>query len=163
MGRIEIKAVDVSLPEGAQLMLGQSHFIKTVEDLYEALATSCPSAKFGIAFCESSGPALVRFDGNDAQLARAASEIALKISSGHSFVVLLKDVYPINVMNRVKSLEEVATVYCATGNPVKVLVADVGEGRALVGVADGLRPKGVESEKDKEERKQFLRKIGYKK
>jgi len=162
MKDIELKVVDLSAPEGAQLILGQAHFIKTVEDLYETLVVSSPSAKFGVAFCESSGPALVRSDGNDEELTKAASEMALKLSAGHSFVVLLRGVFPISVLNRIKGTDEVASVYCATGNPVKILVADIEEGRAVLGVADGVRSKGLETEDDKSERKEFLRKIGYK-
>lgn len=163
MSEAGTKVVDLSPPEGSQLILGQAHFIKTVEDLYEALATSSPSAKFGIAFCESSGPALVRFDGNDGELTKAASEMALRLSAGHSFIVLLRGIFPISVLNRIKGVDEVTNVYCATGNAVKVLVADVGEGRAILGVADGIRSKGLETADDKERRKEFLRKIGYKK
>jgi hypothetical protein len=162
MEDVDIKVVDLSAPEGAQLILGQAHFIKTVEDLYETLVTSSPSAKFGIAFCESSGPALVRSDGNDEELTRAASEMALKLSAGHSFVILLRGIFPISVLNRIKGVDEVITLYCATGNPVRALVVDVGDGRAVLGVVDGERPRGFEGEKEKLERKEFLRKIGYK-
>jgi len=162
MNQTEVKVVDLSPPEGAQLIIGQAHFIKTVEDLYETLATSSPSAKFGVAFCESSGPALVRFDGNDEELTKTASEMAMRLSAGHSFIILLRGIFPVNVLNRVKGVEEVTTVYCATGNSVRVLVADTGEGRAVLGVADGIRPKGLETEEDKLKRKEFLRSIGYK-
>lgn len=162
MKDIELKVIELSAPDGAQLILGQAHFIKTVEDLYETLVASSPSAKFGLGFCESSGPALVRSDGNDEELTKAASEMALKLGAGHSFVVLLRGLFPISVLNRIKGTDEVASVYCATGNLVRALVADIGEGRALLGVADGVRPKGLETERDKSERKEFLRKIGYK-
>lgn len=162
MSQTEIKVVDLSPPEGVQLIVGQAHFIKTVEDLYEALVTSSPSAKFGVAFCESSGPALVRFDGNDEELTKMASEMGMKLSAGHAFIILLRGIFPLSVLNRVKAVEEVVTVYCATGNPIRVLVADVGNGRAVLGVADGVRSKGLESNDEKQKRKEFLRKIGYK-
>lgn len=162
MNQAEIKVVDLSPPEGAQLIIGQAHFIKTVEDLYETLATSSPSAKFGVAFCESSGPALVRFDGNDEELTKTASEMGMKLAAGHSFIILLRGIFPLSVLNRVKGVEEVVTVYCATGNPVRVLVADVGDGRAVLGVADGIKAKGLETDDEKQKRKEFLRKIGYK-
>lgn len=162
MNQAEIKVVDLSPPEGAQLIIGQAHFIKTVEDLYETLATSSPSAKFGVAFCESSGPALVRFDGNDEELTKIASEMGMKLAAGHSFIILLRGIFPLSVLNRVKGVEEVVTVYCATGNPVRVLVADVGDGRAVLGVADGIKAKGLETDDEKQKRKEFLRKIGYK-
>jgi adenosine/AMP kinase len=162
MNQVEIKVVDLSPPEGAQLIVGQAHFIKTVEDLYETLATSSPSVKFGVAFCESSGPALVRFDGNDSELTKTASEMGMKLSAGHSFIILLRGIFPLSVLNRVKWVEEVATVYCATGNPVRVLIADVGDGRAVLGVADGIKSKGLETDDEKQKRKEFLRKIGYK-
>jgi adenosine/AMP kinase len=162
MNQAEIKVVDLSPPEGAQLIIGQAHFIKTVEDLYETLATSSPSAKFGVAFCESSGPALVRFDGNDEELTKIASEMGMKLAAGHSFIILLRGIFPLSVLNRVKGVEEVVTVYCATGNPVRVLVVDVGDGRAVLGVADGIKSKGLETDDEKQKRKEFLRKIGYK-
>jgi len=162
MDQTEVKVVDLSPPEGAQLIVGQAHFIKTVEDLYETLATSSPSAKFGVAFCESSGPALVRFDGNDEELIKTASEMAMRLSAGHSFIILLRGIYPLSVLNRVKGVEEVTTIHCATGNPVRVLVADIGEGRAVLGVADGIRAKGLEKDEEKQKRKEFLRNIGYK-
>jgi adenosine/AMP kinase len=158
-----IKVVEVSLLEGEQVIIGQAHFIKTVEDLYEALITSSTRIKFGIGFCESSGPALVRHEGNDEELERRAAEIAYKIAAGHSFVIVLKDAYPINVLNRIKAVEEVVSIYCATGNPVKVLVAEHEGGRGIIGVIDGLASKGIEGEKEKKERYEFLRKIGYKK
>ena len=162
MNQAEIKVVDLSPPEGAQLIIGQAHFIKTVEDLYETLVTSSPSAKFGVAFCESSGPALVRFDGNDSELIKTASEMGMKLSAGHSFIILLRGVFPLSVLNRVIGVEEVATVYCATGNSVRVLVADIGDGRAVLGVADGIKSKGLETDDEKQKRKEFLRRIGYK-
>ncbi len=159
---MEIHEIELVPPEGFQLILGQSHFIKTVEDLYETLSSSMPGAKFGVAFCESSGPALLRYDGSDAEATELAKGFGLKLSAGHSFVVVLKGAYPINVLGRIKAVEEVVGIYCATANNVVVLVADTKEGRAILGVADGSRTKGIESESDKEERHRLLRKIGYK-
>ena len=159
---MRIDEVHLEVGAGKQIIIGQAHFIKTVEDLYEALVTSMPGIKFGVAFCEASGKALVRFDGSDAELALLAKEYASKVGAGHSFVIVLDGSYPINVLNRVKGVEEVANVLCATSNPVTVLVADSGDGRGVLGVIDGVAPRGTESEKDKEERLAFLRKIGYK-
>ncbi len=159
----KFEVVKIEIPKDCNVIIGQAHFIKTVEDLYEALANSVPNIKFGIGFCESSGPALVRHEGNDEELERRAAEIAYKISAGHSFVIVLKDAYPINVLNRIKAVEEVVSIYCATGNPVKILVAEYEGGRGIIGVIDGLASKGIEGEKEKKERYEFLRKIGYKK
>ena len=156
------KSVRLQVPEGFQLIVGQSHFIKTVEDLYETLATSAPGVKFGVAFCEASGKALVRFDGSDPEPTSMAKDFASAIGAGHSFVVVLKGAFPINVLNRIKSVEEVATVYCATSNSVTVLVAEENGGRGIIGVVDGVSPRGVERDEDKAERREFLRKIGYK-
>jgi len=158
-----IKIVEVKPSEGEQIIIGQAHFIKTVEDLYEALITSAPGIKFGIAFCESSGPALVRHDGNDKELREKAAKIAFQIASGHSFVILMKNAYPINVLNKLKMVDEVVSLYCATGNPVKVIVLEHEGGRGIIGVIDGIASKGIESEENEKERYQFLRKIGYKK
>ena len=154
--------VEIAVPEGDQIIIGQSHFIKSVEDLYEALVTSMPGIKFGLAFCEASGKALVRLEGTEAALTDLACDYASRIACGHSFVVVLGGAYPINVLNRIKSVEEVVSVFCATSNPVTVLVADSGKGRGVIGVIDGVPPKGVERASDKDERKKFLRKIGYK-
>jgi uncharacterized protein len=159
---MEVKSVHLAVPEGYQLILGQAHFIKTVEDLYETLATSAPGVKFGVAFCEASGKALVRYDGNETSSTGLAREYASSVGAGHCFVVVLKGSFPINVLNRIKAVEEVATVFCATSNGVTVLVAEAGGGRGIVGVVDGASPKGVESDSDKIERREFLRKIGYK-
>ncbi|MDG6909877.1 MAG: adenosine-specific kinase [Nitrososphaerota archaeon] len=153
---------EIRVPEGVQIIIGQAHFIKTVEDLYEALVGSMPGLKFGLAFCEASGKALVRYEGTDDALADLAKEYASRIAAGHSFVVLLRDAFPINVLNRVKAVEEVVGVYCATSNPVSVVIADSGKGRGVMGVIDGVPPKGAEGEQDKEERRSFLRKVGYK-
>ncbi len=154
--------VEVAVPDGAQVIIGQSHFIKSVEDLYEALTTSMPGIKFGVAFCEASGKALIRLDGTDTALTDLARDYAARIAAGHTFVVVLRDSYPINVLNRIKTVEEVATVFCATSNPITVIIADSGKGRGIMGVIDGVTPKGVEGDTDKEERRAFLRKIGYK-
>jgi adenosine/AMP kinase len=159
---MELKSVKVSFPEGANVIIGQTHFIKTAEDLYEAIVGTVPGAKFGIAFCEASGPCLVRVEGNDDKLRNLAAENAMKIGAGHTFVVILENAYPINVLNRIKDVQEVCTVFCATANPVEVIVAENKLGRGVVGVIDGERPKGVETAKDAEDRKAFLRKIGYK-
>ena len=160
MGIVEVK---VEVPKDANTIIGTSHFIKTVEDLYEAMVNSVPGIKFGIAFCESSGPCLVRREGNDPELVEAASKNAMNIGAGHSFIIFIRNAYPINVMHAIKRVPEVCTVYCATANPVKVIVYEDEEGnRGLLGVIDGLRTKGIETEKDVKERKQFLRKIGYK-
>lgn len=150
------------MPDGAQLILGQAHFIKSVEDLYETLATSSPGLRFGVAFCEASGRALVRFDGNDDMCVRTARDFAKRIGAGHSFVIILEGGFPINVLNRVKAVEEVVGIYCATSNQVDVIVGDTGRGRAILGVVDGVSPKGIESRIDKDERRALLRKIGYK-
>jgi len=159
---MKIDEVAIEAVEGHQLIVGQAHFIKSVEDIYEALATSMPGIKFGVAFAEASGKALVRFDGSDDGLASLASDYAARIGAGHSFVVVLSGAFPINVLNRLKAVEEVAHLFCATSNPVTVLVADTGKGRGILGVVDGVSPKGVEGPGDKEERREFLRRIGYK-
>lgn len=144
------------------MILGQSHFIKTVEDLYEVLVASTPTIKFGLAFCESSGPCLVRHIGNDEELEKLAVEYAFKLSAGHCFLIFMKNAFPINVLNAVKNVSEVCNIYCATGNPVEVILAETEQGRGILGVIDGYKSKGIEEAKDVEERKAFLRKIGYK-
>jgi len=159
---MNIEEVDITPAEGEQLIVGQSHFIKSVEDIYEALVTSMPGLKFGVAFVEASGKALVRFDGTDGKLAKLASGYAATIGAGHAFVVLLSGAFPINVLNRLKAVEEVVQIFCATSNPVTVIIADTGKGRGILGVVDGISPRGTEGEADKQERKDFLRKIGYK-
>jgi len=156
------KVVDVKVPEGCNVILGQSHFIKTVEDLHEAMVNSVPTAKFGIAFCESSGPCLVRVEGNDAELKQLASTTALELSAGHTFIIFMKEAYPINVLDKVKSVPEVCNIYLATANPFQVVLAETQQGRGILGVIDGFTSKGIEAEKDVRERKEFLRKIGYK-
>ncbi len=159
---MELKVVKMDIPEGCNLILGQSHFIKTVEDVYEAMMTSTPTVKFGLAFCEASGERLVRTDGNDVDLKKTATENALRLGCGHSFVILLKDAYPINVLNQLKTVPEVCTIYAATANPLEVLVAETEQGRGVLGVIDGQQPLGVEDEEGVEWRKDFLKKIGYK-
>jgi adenosine/AMP kinase len=159
---METKVIRIDVPEGTNIILGQSHFIKTVEDLHEAIAGGVPTAKFGIAFCESSGPCLVRVSGNDQELADLSGKAALRIGAGHSFVVFLKDAYPINLLDKIKGVQEVCSIYAATSNPVQVVIAETGQGRGILGVIDGSKPKGIETAKDTEDRKAFLRKIGYK-
>ena len=160
---MEIKNIKISKPEEVNFILGQSHFIKTVEDMHEALVASVPGIKFGLAFCEASGDCLVRWSGTDEALIALAKENALEIAAGHSFIIFLGEgFYPINVLNQIKAVPEVCRIFCATANPTDVVVLDVGEGRAILGVADGARPKGVETEEDIAWRKDFLRKIGYK-
>lgn len=158
---VDIKVVDIKT-EGYNVILAQSHFIKTVEDVYEALATAFPGIKFGIAFNESSGDRLIRHDGTDDSCKAKAIEIAKAISAGHLLVVVLKDSFPINVMNRLKDVQEIAGIYCATANPLQAIVAETAQGRGLLGVVDGYTPLGVEDEAKIDERKRFLRKIGYK-
>jgi len=159
---MELKIVKIQVPEGCQLILGMSHFIKTVEDLHEALVNAVPGIKFGLAFCESSGPCLVRHSGNDEELEKLACEKAFELAAGHSFIILMKNAYPINVLPRLKQVPEVVNVFCATANPVQVILTETEQGRAILGVVDGLKSKGIETEKDVKERKEFLRKIGYK-
>ena len=156
------KVVDVNAPEGCNTILGQSHFIKTVEDLYEALVNAVPTIKFGLAFCESSGPCLVRVDGNDAELKDLASKTAFALSAGHSFIIFMRNAYPINVLDKVKAVPEVCNIFVATANPFQVILAETEQGRGILGVVDGYASKGVETEKDAQDRKIFLRKIGYK-
>ncbi|MEM1873934.1 MAG: adenosine-specific kinase [Acidilobaceae archaeon] len=162
MAEIRIEVVEIPVPHGVNVIIGRSHFIKTVEDLYEALATSHPHLRFGLCFNEASGKRLVRSDGNDEELRKLAVEACLKIGAGHTFVIYLREGWPINVLNAIKHVQEVVSVDAATANPVKVIVADLGDQRALLGVADGFKPLGVETEEDARERREFLRKIGYK-
>lgn len=159
---MEIKVVQMTIPDGCNIILGQSHFIKTVEDLYEIITTSCPQVKFGIAFCESSGPCLVRIEGNDDALSKIAAENAFSLGAGHTFIILLKDAFPINVLNAVKSCSEVCGIYCATANPLQAMVVETSQGSGILGVIDGSAPKGIEGDADIRNRKEFLRKIGYK-
>lgn len=159
---MELKTIKVNKPAAVNLILGQSHFIKTVEDIYEALVGSVPGVKFGLAFCESSGDCLIRSEGTDEQLIKIAQENALAIGAGHSFIVLLKDAFPINVLNALKNIQEVCNIYCATANPVAVIVAESEGGRGILGVIDGAKPKGIENEAGISWRKDLLRKFGYK-
>ena len=159
---MDITTVRFEKPEELNFILGQSHFIKTVEDLHEAMVQASPSIKFGIAFCESSGPRLVRWSGNDQELIDLAVKNAQAIGAGHSFLILLRDGFPINVLNAVKMVPEVCRIYCATANPVEVVVGETEQGRAILGVVDGGSPLGVEDEEDIVERKAMLRRFGYK-
>lgn len=159
---MEFKTVKMVIPEGSNIIIGQTHFIKTAEDLYEVMVNSAPGIKFGIAFCEASGPCLVRAEGNDEKLKSAAIENAKAIAAGHIFVILLKEAFPVNVLNAVKLCPEVCSIFCATANPVEVIVAETDQGRGIMGVIDGFPPKGVESEEDVRTRRKFLRDIGYK-
>lgn len=159
---MELVIVKIQKPDEVNLILGQSHFIKTVEDLHEALVTAVPKIKFGLAFCESSGPALVRWSGTDSEMIELAKQNALALSAGHSFIIFLRDCFPINVLNAVKSVPEVCRIYCATANPIEVVIAETEQGRGLLGVIDGVKSKGVEGDREIRERKEFLRKIGYK-
>ncbi|MEM3692978.1 MAG: adenosine-specific kinase [Candidatus Bathyarchaeia archaeon] len=159
---MELKVIKVSVPEGCNVIIGQSHFIKTVEDLYEALVNSVPGIKFGIGFVESSGKCLVRHDGNDEDLRKLASETAFNLGAGHTFIVYIRNAYPINVLKGIREVPEVCRIYCATANPVEVIIAETEQGRGILGVVDGLKPKGIEGDEDIRWRKEFLRKIGYK-
>jgi len=162
MVMLEFKIVEIEVPKECNVILGMSHFIKTVEDLYEALVNAVPNIKFGIGFCESSGPCFVRHEGNDEKLRRLAAEKAFEIGCGHSFIIFLKNAYPINVLEKIKSVQEVCTIYAATANPLEVIVVETKQGRGIIGVVDGAKSKGIEKEDDVKARKEFLRKIGYK-
>ena len=159
---MDIEAVAMNIPEDANIIIGQTHFIKTAEDIYEALVNTVPASWFAVAFNEASGPCLVRVEGNDEQMKKVAAENAMAIGAGHVFVVMLRNAYPINVLDRIQRCPEVCGIYCATANPLEVLVAKTEQGRGVVGVVDGYPPKGVEKEQDVARRKEFLRKIGYK-
>jgi uncharacterized protein len=159
---MELKLIPLEIPEGGNLILGQSHFIKTVEDIYEAIVNTVPQMKFGVAFNEASGPCLTRVDGNDEALQALAARNATAIGAGHIFVVVMREGYPINVLGRIKDVPEVCSIYCATANPVQAVVIENGDGKGVLGVIDGSAPKGVETAEDAEARRGFLRKIGYK-
>lgn len=159
---MELKAITLDIPEGANIILGQTHFIKTIEDLYEIMVGIVPQAKFGIAFCEASGPCLIRVSGNDDGLQGVAVKNAGAIAAGHSFIIVMQQAFPINVLNAIKQCSEVCHIYCATANPVEVIVAETEQGRGILGVVDGFSPKGVETPEDVQTRKNFLRQIGYK-
>jgi adenosine/AMP kinase len=166
MGDIELRTVEIEKPEDMNFILGQTHFIKSIEDLYETMVNSVPNAKFGIAFCEASGACKVRSEGNDPELKKLAEENAASIGAGHSFVIFMKDCFPLNVLNSIKNIPEVCSIYCATANPTKVVIAEstLGneKGRGILGVIDGFIPKGIENKDDIAWRKKFLRDIGYK-
>lgn len=159
---MELKTVKIEMPEECNVILGTAHFIKTVEDIYEALVNAVPNIKFSIGFCESSGPCLVRSEGNDKELKKLAINQVLKLGCGHCFIIFLKNAYPINVLDKIKQVPEVCTIHAATANPLEVIVAETEQGRGILGVIDGFKTKGIETEKDVTERKEFLRKIGYK-
>ncbi len=162
MTNLREKVVKVQIPEGCNLIFGQSHFIKTVEDLYEALISSSTSLKFGIAFCEASQKRLIRHDGNDRKMEELASQAAFDVACGHTFFIFMKDGFPINVLDRVKRVDEVCQIFCSTANPLEVVVAETDLGRGVMGVIDGETPLGIETADDRKERQDFLRKIGYK-
>jgi adenosine/AMP kinase len=159
---MELKTVKMEFPEDANIIIGQTHFIKTAEDLYEVMVSVVPGAKFGLAFNEASGPCLVRAEGNDLELKALAIKNVKAIGAGHVFVIILKDAFPINVLNAIKNCSEICSIFCATANPVEVIIAQTDLGRGVLGVIDGNSPKGVETDKDIRERKEFLRMIGYK-
>ena len=159
---MNIKIVSVDKPEEINFILGQSHFIKTVEDIHEAIVSTNPQMKFGLGFCESSGPALVRFTGNDPGLIELAKKNALALSCGHCFILFMENGFPVNILNTIKTIPEVCSIYCATANPAEVIVAETGQGRGILGVIDGVTTKGIESDAEIQARKGFLRAIGYK-
>jgi adenosine/AMP kinase len=159
---MELTTIRLEIPEGGNVILGQTHFIKSVEDLYEALVNTVPQMKFGIAFNEASGPCLTRVDGNDEALKNMAARNATAMAAGHIFVITLREGYPINVLGRIKDVPEVCSILCATANPVEVVIAQTEQGRGVLGIIDGFPPKGVETESDARIRREFLRKIGYK-
>jgi len=160
---VEIKSVQIAIPEAANIIIGQSHFIKTVEDLYEIMVTTVPNVKFGIAFNEASGPCLIRSDGNDDDLVRVAVTNCKAMNAGHVFNILMKEAYPINFLDRIKNCQEVCSIFCATANPVEAIIAETDQGCGVLGVVDGFSPKGVETKQDKKDRLGFLRTlIGYK-
>ena len=159
---LEMHAVPIEYPEETNIILGQTHFIKTAEDLYEVIATTVPGAGFGIAFTEASGPCLIRTEGNDDELIKGCVTVLQAIGAGHVFCILLKNAYPINILNQVKNCPEVCQVYCATANPLQVDVASTLQGWGIIGVIDGTPPKGVETDADRQERRELLRRIGYK-
>ncbi len=159
---MEITSVKLEIPEGTNLILGQTHFIKTAEDLYEIIATTVPQAQFGIAFSEASGPCLIRTEGNDSSLTDVCVRNLEALGAGHVFCILLRNAFPVNILNQVKNCPEVCRIFCATANPVEVITAGSAEGKGVLGVIDGFSPRGVENAEDKAHRHEFLRKIGYK-
>ncbi|UCD93352.1 MAG: adenosine-specific kinase [Candidatus Zixiibacteriota bacterium] len=159
---MKTKVVDIKMPPDVNMIFGMTHFIKSVEDLYEAMVTSCPGAEFGIGFCEASQECLVRSEGNNAEMIHLAEKTAFDIACGHSFVIFMRNAFPINFLPRIKSVPEVCRIFCATANPVQVIVAETELGRGVMGVIDGLMPKGIEQDEHKQTRHKFLRDIGYK-
>ncbi len=159
---MELKTVRIEKPDDMNFILGHSHFIKTVEDVYEAIVQTNPSMKFGVAFCEASGPALVRFVGNDQKLIELAQKNAMNLGAGHTFIIMMESGFPVNILNTIKNVAEVCRIYCATSNPTEVILAETAQGRGILGVIDGVKTKGVETDADVAVRKDFLRKIGYK-
>ncbi|APF18676.1 adenosine-specific kinase [Caldithrix abyssi] len=159
---MELKVVKIEKPEEMNFILGHSHFIKTVEDLHEAIVNVNPGIKFGLAFCEASQQALVRYSGNDQELIELAKKNAMNLSAGHSFIIFLGNAFPINILNAIKMVPEVTRIFCATANPTEVIIAETEMGRAILGVVDGVKTKGIETDEDIKVRKEFLRKIGYK-
>ncbi len=159
---MELKLIQIKKPEEVNFILATSHFIKTTEDVYEALVESVPNIKFGLAFCEASGQRQIRFEGTDEEMKKVAIDNAKRLAAGHSLLIFLKNAYPINVLNRLKQVAEIATIHCATANPIQVIVAQSEQGRGILGVIDGGSSLGVEESQDRQERKLFLRKIGYK-
>ncbi|MBI3112140.1 MAG: adenosine-specific kinase [Ignavibacteriales bacterium] len=159
---MEFQTVPIDKPEATNLILGQSHFIKTVEDIHEAIVQTAPQMKFGLGFCESSGPALLRWTGNDDTLIELAKKNALALSCGHCFLLFMENGFPVNILNTIKGIPEVCHIFCATANPIEVIVAETTQGRGIMGVIDGMKTKGIETEADIRTRKEFLRKIGYK-
>ena len=159
---MEFKVVKIEPPKDCNVVVGMAHFIKTAEDLYEALVNSVPNIKFGLGFCESSGPCLIRHEGNDEELRRQAAEKAFEIGCGHSFLIYMRNAYPLNVLDKIKKVPEVCTVYAATANPLEVIIAETTQGRGIIGVVDGLKSRGIETDADISERRRFVRKIGYK-
>jgi uncharacterized protein len=159
---VELKLVGIDVPSGLNVIIAQSHFIKTTEDVYGVLSNSVPDIKFGLAFCESSGPRLIRSEGSDEELKKLAEKNALSLRAGHSLIIYLKGSYPINVLNALKMVPEICNIFCATANTVQVVIAETDQGRGILGVIDGNSPLGVETENDVKDRREFLRKIGYK-
>jgi adenosine/AMP kinase len=160
--KMEIKTIKIDMPEGSNVIIGQTHFIKSVEDLYEAVVNTSAQIQFGIAFNEASGPCLVRKDGNNEELIKHSVNAAMKIGAGHVFVIFMNEGFPINILPSIKATREVARIFCATANPIEVIVGETEQGRGVLGVVDGLSPKGVENDEDISERKALLRKFGYK-
>jgi hypothetical protein len=159
---MELLSIKIEPTEDSQLILAQSHFIKTVEDVHECMVNSVPSIKFGISFCEASGPCLIRHQGNDDDLEKLATEYAHRIGAGHSLVIVMRNAYAINVLSRLRDVPELVNIYCATANPIEVIIVETAQGRAILGVVDGYKPRGTEDQNQQQDRKNFLRKIGYK-